>query len=436
MSNWNKDFNFSEFSVNIIKLVDSIRSVGKDGSTKPIEPRVNALYRAIGLPAVNVDETNNIDDFNNGNLHTSFTPTSSQQVKLGDRKISMHQKVTEKEVEKFLDINTSNVADSIIESSERSRGGLKPMVVDNSIPIWPLSKRVGQAFSTDDQLKKVDTKLQRPLLEAIISIRLKIENIQNTDTQNRIRFAITTAIQQLGEEILPLFKKSLRNVGELVDVTMNRIGKVRAYMSENVQAKEDGIPEENPKMLKKEDVGVIEEQVQKQEQILTQKETRLALFNFDDTFGESTSTSRNLKSSLLASDIINIILASPTSNIRENIKESKSRVKKYEADIKKAHKDIDLIFGTYSGLSGSDVLAIVTSLFEVKLDILISLLNDTGKSNLETWLGISNLSELFSVSSVTTAVTTLENTVEANLMVIQEELKKKKRRDKNRYKKE
>ena len=427
MSDWNKDFDFSEFSVNIIKVVDSIRSDGKNGSTKSIEPRINALYRAIGLPAVN----SGVDNYNNGNIHTNLILTDEQKNALNLRKNSMNQKVNTNEIEKFLDINDNNVSDSIIKNNKRTRGKLKPMVIDNSIPIWPVYKRVTQVFSTEEKSEKMDTKFKRPLLETIISMKLKMENTHNTDIQERVKFTMSSAVQQLGVEIRMILEDSLKNVGDLIDMTIKKVGNVRSYMSKNVLAKEDGIPEENLRVVQKEDVGVIEQQVKDQEQILMQKEARLAIFNFDDTFisNSSQSTSRNLKSALLASDVINIITASPASNIRQNIKESKTRIKKYESDLKNAHKDLDLVFGTYSGLSGSDVLAIIKALFDVKLGVLVSLLNDTGKNQLKKWAGLNELN-FSNMTSVNEAITILEKAVENNLNIIQEELKKKKHKEK------
>src|SRR5574343_935332 len=63
------DFNFKEFATNMIKTIDGIRSFGRDSSNTPIESRINAFYRALGIPAVleNTENGRPIDNKNNGN---------------------------------------------------------------------------------------------------------------------------------------------------------------------------------------------------------------------------------------------------------------------------------------------------------------------------------------------------------------------------------
>ena len=51
------NINFDEFSVAVIKLIDSVRAASKDSDTT-IESRINAFYRILGLPAIILEERN------------------------------------------------------------------------------------------------------------------------------------------------------------------------------------------------------------------------------------------------------------------------------------------------------------------------------------------------------------------------------------------
>src|SRR5690349_21234675 len=167
----NLNFNFEEFAVAAIKSIDEIRSYGKDGSNTPIEPRINAFYRAIGLPtAIPLDPEP--PKMNSGN---TFSPnllgyeqyTSAFSV----RKFAFKREIIQEEIDQFLLFNQNHFSDSIKDITEpgyRQRGVLFPMVVDGAINIFPQEKRVADAFQTDSQLLVGTVKYRRPLIEAIV----------------------------------------------------------------------------------------------------------------------------------------------------------------------------------------------------------------------------------------------------------------------------
>ena len=115
MSNKNKDFDFEKFAVSIISIVDSLRSKGRVGAKASVESRINAFYRAIGLPAVitsvneETKEIKKVDDFNNGNLSPEEQlPGHLYATDLLSRENNSRSPVSDDEVMTFLDKNKLN----------------------------------------------------------------------------------------------------------------------------------------------------------------------------------------------------------------------------------------------------------------------------------------------------------------------------------------
>jgi hypothetical protein len=443
MTNINKDFDFSEFAIGVIQTIDSIRSSGKNSRSFK-ESRINALYRAIGLPAANnsgsneVDQSNssgkgnntgetsvstNVDDFNNGNIvkskvGTTF-PTPAQIAGFNKRRNAGNTPVSTLEIDEFLDVSNETIISAISETNTRKRGSLRPMMVDNGIEIWPLSKRVAQAFSSEKDRKKNDVVFKSPFIESIISIRLKTDNIQNTANQQKVELTLPSNMQALGNDIQSVLVDSGNNIGHIIDDAIERVEKVRKYMSANVIPNTSGSPNEKPKVASKDNLGKLEEQIREQEAALAVKEARASIAQFEDT-NNVTSNARTLKDNLLLSDFLTMVIPTGISELRQSLNENKSIIKRYENDLKKAHRDLDLVFGTFAGVSGTDILAISIALFDIDLNKLVSLLNDKGRKNLAKFLGVENISTVFhQLVDVDEAVTELETKVESVLTEIQ-----------------
>jgi len=169
------DFKFEEFAVQAIKIIDSVRSHGLTSNEKPTESRINAFYRAIGLPAtvpanVGKEDSSNtnpfvIDEKNNGNVFDENQLNyDNYRLLLEQREAAFRLPITQEEAKSFLDINTNGLIDGLTSTKtdgsnkrtkSRLRGVLFPMVVNGALPVFPQSRRISNAFpenNTDDDI--------------------------------------------------------------------------------------------------------------------------------------------------------------------------------------------------------------------------------------------------------------------------------------------
>ena len=399
MSNKNKDFNFEKFAVSIISIVDSLRSKGRAGAKASVESRINAFYRAIGLPAVITDvdkEIKKVDDYNNGNLFPEEQlPKKLYAADLLSRESNSRSSVSDDEVMTFLDMNEQDLLGGIkiikTQKNARTRGKLFPMVADGSLEIYPQNRRVGSAFSTDRELTNDKVMYKRPFLEAVIAIRLKSIGATNSARQSNISLEVQKEIAKIGEELVSTLGNSTINVSALLAFAVKLIGGVRKKIGAEIKVNASNIAQEMPNLVKRESKqGELDKQKQQQDNERLLKQARLAIFNFDDTFGkedkakrkEGAEITKNLTDILFVSGLLGASVYDIGGATDDSTKEYEAKIKKQEALLKRAHKQLDLILGTFSGLSGTDVLAIFMALFQVEEDVLLSLLNERGVNNL------------------------------------------------------
>ena len=116
------------------------------------------------------------------------------------------------------------------------------MVVNGDNEIYPIDRRVAPAFCTDAQLKAdSQNKYSRPLIETIISLRIKEDQNFNVQKQGTITFTIMEEINKIAGEILDLLEENSNFIGDVVQVTVDRISKARAQTGTDVSAKADNI---------------------------------------------------------------------------------------------------------------------------------------------------------------------------------------------------
>ena len=96
-------------------------------------------------------------------------------------------------------------------------------------------------------------------------------------------------------------------------------------------------------------------------------------------------------------------------SLTKKLTAGKAKLKVLEADLKKANSELDYILGTFSGLSGSDVMAVMYALFTVDTEVLLSLLNDDALKRASKHFGQTTISTR--IKSMEAAVTILENKV-------------------------
>jgi hypothetical protein len=424
MYNANKDFDFIDFSSGIIKTIDAIRSKGKNGTTSnsvPIESRINAFYRAIGLPAINSSKPAGLPR-NNGNLMKIDTVTPTLQttiLKLNQREdISSNLSDIIAAVGKgTFDFNTASITDSINEDKEDIRPQLFPMYVLDEIEISGLDRRVSGAFASEEYRRIDKTELHIPFLEFIISLRIKEAGVFNQATQTSLSNQIYGEFAAVSKDLYVELTSSLGNIGEQLTDIREKINRARINTSTQVAPDPSGHAEQNTDTADDPNAqAVLDKQQQDQERDIALKQARLLLFNFDDTTingaieaqsGQAVSITRNLKKSILASQFLNLV-TSDSGAIADAKKETDSKKEKSKDDLKQAGGQLDFMLGTYSGLSGTDVMAVIYALFTIDIYILMSLLNDTARLRLKSTFNTDFSSHLIDMDK---AVTKLEEKV-------------------------
>jgi len=156
-------FDFGKFAGDTIRSIDGKRSQAirlddLQGTTEdPIESRINAFYRAIGLPSVTSED---IDlPSNNGNPHP-ITMSEELLNTFNDRETAFVKPIDEEIVDNFLDVHSLKLSDSIEfrdgqgdrKIPKRTRGSLFPMMVFGDLGVFPQSKRIAGPFFTQRQV--------------------------------------------------------------------------------------------------------------------------------------------------------------------------------------------------------------------------------------------------------------------------------------------
>lgn len=404
MYNINLDFDFIEFSSSIMRAVDAIRSIGKEASKTPIECRINAFYRALGLPAIvtETSEEKKPDPRNNGNVYKvepQAVSTIKKELKLRNEKslnLSTLAKQMSTAEQGVLDFNARSVLDSI-SKKDPARPQLFPMYVDGDIPIFPVQRRITGAFVRSEESKKQDrVEYGTPLLEFIITLRFKGEGLYNQDTQKKATpptsaaTALYTEFGKISIELIEQIGASLGNISDTMSDLKTRIDQARTMTSTGVEQDSSGHPEQNtPINEDPNSKAQLDAQANEQKKYTELKQARLLIFEYDDTTitgpkkpGEKNTKSsqevlitRNLKKAMFASQFLNMVV-NDGGNLEKAVNETEKKKQKAQAELKKANSELEYVLGTFSGLSGTDVMSIIYALFSVEQNVLLSLLND------------------------------------------------------------
>lgn len=421
MSNRNVDFDFKKFATKAIKQIDEMRSYfdlgissvgGQQSSsndpTKSIvkqkESRINAFYRMLGLPAVmSTDQkyyANNIvpqiDPNNNGNVHKGLSFDDEVKEKLDKRQMNFTHKVDSEEINKFLYDNKQTILSAIAdnqnkESSQnkvepRLRGQLFPMVVDGRIRIYPARRRVAGAFmSKTNPARRWEKDIFRtPLIEQILYIRLKGDNVVNSSHQDSVNTAVSsTSLKEISKDFADDLNRTLFNIGKIYEEALKQLNKSRVNLGEDVvptavnvaQANPDIKPQTLPK--RKGQTSIQKEQIAARKAI---KNAKLALFAFDDVDAEF--DTKNLQGEGLISSLLETQIPTKGSILDKIEKKVERELKGLRETLKSATQDMDLLLGTFAGISGVDILAIIIALFQIEEKYLIALLNKDSRDRL------------------------------------------------------
>lgn len=435
MSNQNDNFDFEEFAVRAIRNIDSIRSHAKEG-TLPVESRINAFYRAVGLPAVVPENEKELpkgrpDPYNNGNVgDLNF---NTYNVRLDERQELYNKKIEDSEVEEFLDINKQNIKASISTSSgnrsnRRKRGVLFPMIVDGRLHVFPQYKRVGAAFMSQDELKHGKVQYKRPLIETILSVKLKGENIVDSTKQEDVNTAFeSSGLQDLHKDAEARLSQTLNKVVFVLEDTVKLINRARRSVGFNVVPKVENIPEENQKIQESETrTGELEVMKSEQDIQTGTLNTILSIFEFDDTAGSAGSTTRNLRGDSLTGLFLEMLV--PSKQAKRHSSRIDRQITKAKNDIKRAFRSLDLLLGTFSSISGVDVLVVISALYRLDSEYLVGLLNKESQDRLKAIRGnipaISGAKGLLeSITKLETEITKIFDELDGSISIIKHDEK-------------
>jgi len=444
---------FEKFAVSAIKSIDELRSTNADpkkldnNSTKQVESRINAFYRAVGLPAFVTNEDIRKSDpknLNNGNFHE--TDPENQQVKdfIDDaegREIAFPEELTEQQQLAFLDDMEETILSSLKKFNEggRTKGGLFPMVVNGNIRITPNEKRVDGAFFSK-QKKHNGITYRRPLIELIVLLRLRTKGFVKDTDRKKLQESFKDLkdsgfFDNGGENLLTIeiLKKLLETIVDpegivkFIYSTVNKLGIIRKQVRETFKDSKDArIAKEQPLVGESDGKGKLEQQKAQKEQLKSEGEALITLLEYDDTIDVNIVSgevlTRNMKDALFAPMILETLL-SDTNEVDKTIEEEEEKKKKLDRLHKKLYKNMDLVLGTYSGISGIDVLAVITALFSIEEQYLLGLLNKESLERLAKLKGTTT-ANLPSHADVFDSINALQSKTEEIFNILNERAEK------------
>lgn len=423
MANTNDDFKFEQFAVAAIKEIDSLRSTqgfgnneseAKTGApSEPRESRLNAFYRAVGLPAIMPEETsdagkNNPGKRNNGNVYPDQGTFSSNKQALDDRQNDFTKEIEEVEIVNFLDKNERGVIKSSIkpksDNKRRKRGLLFPMYVDGRIEIQSHAKRVAGAFMETRERKDGKDYYHRPLIETIINIRLTGDNVTDSSSQSGASSDLgsTSGNKVLGEASLDKLIKTLNSLHMVFLSTRTRMDRVRENTGIEIIPTVANVAEQNPKTRinpdKKGKLDVRNEAIGDEKKV---KDAILVLVKYQESkknSGEKVIT-KNVEEAVLAGSFFEILTPKKETETEEKSERINKELEKNKNEAKAAYKSLDLLLGTFAGISGVDIIVVFAALYAIELDYLLGLLNDEALERLGAIKGESVVSSAQSVES-------------------------------------
>jgi hypothetical protein len=406
-------FDFNKFSINAIKTIDEIRATNSNptntmGSVERVESRINAFYRALGLPAFGT-----IGNYNNGNLFDISNISNEYRYKMFERKFDFTKNIPEEKIKSFLDYNNFNITDGLEideTKAKRIRGSLIPMLVNGDISVYPKSNRVAGAFYDKDQILD-DVQYRRPLIELITLLRLRGEGLYDTEINQAIRedfdlglFAGEVDFNIMTSQIVSNLLQVILEIPDFINKTIKEINKIRTQIRKNFKAEIANIPSEQPIESDSNLDGSIEKMKSSQQEVRNSNSILVSLLEFDDSITGGTEITRNMKDALLASVVLNMV-ESKIDEVDKQISDTQDKEKKLLSKLKGLQQKVDLILGIYSGISGIDILLIITALFIVERKYLLGLFNSEAQDRL---LELKGNSDLGTVESVVGSIRALE----------------------------
>ena len=404
---------FGDFVAATIKEIDEMRAIETSGakdiegtSVKPKESRINAFYRMIGLPAFVKPGEKALMEDNNGNSFTKFfLQEQIDAIEKRERYATLDKK-TENDIYTELKRNKISLEASL---TERTSGTLFPMIVDGSLEIAPTNRRIAKPFLVEK------TELKRPLIEFIALLRLNDKGIINDILYNDIK----EHFKKLGVEdkdlklnvaeyrILNELAESLLNMKEIISETVKQLSKESVELRTEYKPK-NSTSQAQPEAVGSDGTGSIEKLENEQLQEKNIAESIYSTLDYDDSITNLSGT-RNLKNAALASHFLSMI-SQKIRSVDQKLNETQRIKEKKEERKKSLNRNVDFILGSFSGISGLDIMIIVTALFIIDIKDLLGLLNTKAIERLKELKKGTNTSS-FDKTEVSVAIGNLEKMV-------------------------
>ena len=414
----NLDFDFAQFSADAINTIDQMRSSGRNTSGQvglgPVESRINAFYRVLGLPAVQDPDDPNSDTNNVGNLFDQGLDYQTLKTDLGNRETAATIPTKTSDQQRLQHFVVGKPSDNL---KDRPSGNMLPCVVNGTLDVFPQSKRVCTPFqSTDDiQLGDGRSQLKRPLIETVIYFRLKGLGVVNSSITNAVSndfgsvfdTTITADVNGVNVDVSNVFRSAMLSATESFVDALKDANSLAAKTSTTYALTTGNVaqaaPTDTTTSLTTGAVEVTQDNLNNNQ---VDKRELLTLLEYSDsTLG---TIKRNMVESVLASNVISVLSAQEVKTpMDENDTERKAS--KLDQQVKDTLKALDLFMGDYSALSGLDMLVVIDALFEVEMNTLLGLLNDDAWENLTTAQPL--VDQTFDPDDVGTAVTDLQNAI-------------------------
>jgi hypothetical protein len=445
------DFDIIEFAKNIINEVENIRSymlLQTDDNTsqkikKPIESRVNAFFRLVGLPMfVNVEKKSNAKSKENLSGERVLSPGyyggkfNSYILQNTEENEELSFKLSEREF-KLLDIEnkigskdsndkmtkamavaipiSTNITEKIGPKGEQREVFKKLLPLTTSyIKIMPVKNEVARPFLqyNKDQLPDNETILPKPFIETVIRIRLvSAANAGNANDKKRIEeeiqnnvgvedyknlYGVTDYILSNSQSngmlenlILKRLLSSIPQIAEKWYCLLKRQEILYQQAAFNVSIKTNSAQNSvfGKRINTSTDITLLSKSKKGRE--LSELQIRLAkeqatqmLLPTEDSIYKNTDGTKNTVFTNLVAPFMKLI-SPDMEKIQSDIKRIENSITALSQQADQLRIELDMMTGEFIGLSIIDVIAVIIALFTIDKNDLVSLLDREARDDMQ-----------------------------------------------------
>jgi hypothetical protein len=272
---------------------------------------------------------------------------------------------------------------------------------------------------TDKELIHKQDTYRRPLIETILYIKLQGEGVANSDKQSDVSAAFQISdLKTLYKDVDTNFDKTINSIAAYFVDIMGTITASKKETTYYVSPSATYNVDQNQSLVQPTEKGDLDKQEERIAYLQTINKTILSLFEFNDVAGLS--FSRNLTDTSLANSLISILSPEPlTSGSTKTAEDIALKRNKANKDVKIGFRGLDLLLGTFSGISGVDIVVTLYALFKMDYKDIVGLLNDSAKTRLKDHTGAS----VDGASSAETSIKKLQDEITKIFTKVDEAIK-------------